>query len=230
MKKYIQLALVVMLFLSGCSGLTPILNLIATPTSPPPVDTPTPQPTVTLIPTRDLFATLTPTPVTFTPTKTPFVPGQPTEPPTVLPTFQPPSTSQGSSILTPSGDNSFITILVSYYVIYYNSGPCSPRELTVTAFVKDIVHTKYVYLFMRPREKSDTMLLGDWSSGEMLQNENGSFYYNVSAENIRKYYWFREAWIEYQLVAYDKNMKENARSQVLDKNISLVMCRAFGSP
>ncbi|MFN8460439.1 MAG: hypothetical protein U0X93_01515 [Anaerolineales bacterium] len=226
MKKFLQLALILMLFLSGCSGLTPLLNLIATPTPLPPVDTPTPQPTVTLIPTRDLFATLTPTPVTFTPTKTPFVPGQPTESPTILPTLQLPSTLQSSSNLTPSG-NSFITILVSYYVFYYNSGPCSPRELTVTAFVKDIVHTRYVYLFMRPREKSDTMLLGDWSSGEMLQNENGSFYYNVSAENIRKYYWFREAWIEYQLVAYDKNMEEVARSQVFDKNISMVMCRPY---
>ncbi len=226
MKKFIQLALTLVLFLSGCSGLTPLLDLIATPTPLPPVDTPTPQPTVTLIPTRDLFATLTPTPVTFTPTGTPFVPGQPTETQTIPPTFKIPSTAQGSSFLT-SQPTGFVTILLSYYAIYYNSGPCSPRELTVTAFVQDIIRTRYVYLFMRPREKSDTMLLGDWSSGEMLQNENGSFYYNVSAENIRKYYWFREAWIEYQLVAYDKNMKELARSQLFDKNMSLIMCRPY---
>ncbi|MBV6450947.1 MAG: hypothetical protein DCC56_12910 [Anaerolineae bacterium] len=225
MKKFIQAVSIATLFLSGCSGLTPLLDLIATPTPPPPVDTPTPQPTVTLIPTRDLFATLTPTPITFTPTKTPFVPNQPTETPTIPPTFQLPSTSQGSSILTPQG-NGFLTILTSHYVVYYNTGPCSPRTLTVTAFVQDIIHTDTVLIFMRPREKSDTMLLGDWSSGEMLQNENGSYYYDVSAVNIRKYYWFREAWIEYQLVAFDKDKKEIARSQVFDKNLSLVMCRS----
>ncbi len=222
MKKFIQVALASMFFLSGCAGLAPILDLIATPTLPPPVDTPTPQPTVTLIPTRDLFATLTATPVTFTPTKTPLVPDQPTE----TPTFQPPSTSQGSSILTPKGGG-FITILASHYVIYYNTGPCSPRTLTITAYVQDIIHTDSVLIFMRPREKSDTMLLGDWSSGEMLQNDNGSFYYDISAVNIRKYYWFKEAWIEYQLVAYDEDKIELARSQVFDKNISLVMCRAI---
>jgi hypothetical protein len=225
MKKLFPLALIT-IFLSGCSGLTPLLNLIATPTPLPPADTPTPQPTVTLIPTRDLFATLTSTPVTFTPTKTPLVPDQPTETPTAQPTFRPPSTSQGSFILTPA-NSGFLTILVSNYVIYYNTGPCLPRTLTVTAFVQDIIRTDSVLIFMRPREKSDTMLLGDWSSGEMLQNENGSYYYDISAVNIRKYYWFKNAWLEYQLVSFDEDMQEIARSQVFDRNISLVMCQAI---
>lgn len=225
MKKFIQLALLSFL-LSGCSGLTPLLDLIATPTPPPPADTPTIQPTVTLIPTRDLFATLTPTPITFTPTETPLVPeGQETQTATVQPTLRPPSTSQGASVLTPRS-NGFITILASHYVIYYNTGPCLPRTLTVTAFVQDIIRTDSVLIFMRPREKSDTMLLGDWSSGEMLQNENGSYYYDISAVNIRKYYWFRDAWLEYQLVSFDEDRKELARSQIFDRNISLVMCRA----
>ncbi|MCC6498722.1 MAG: hypothetical protein IT313_00495 [Anaerolineales bacterium] len=226
MKKFIQCALLSTLFLSGCAGLTPLLDLIATPTPPPPADTSTPQPTVTLIPTRDLFATLTATPITFTPTKTPLIPDQPTQISTLPLTLLPPSTSQGSSVLTPNA-NGFITIVASYYVIYYNSGPCSPRTLTITAVVQNLLLTDKVVLFMRPREKSDTMLLGDWSAGQMLQDKNGAFYYEVSALNIRKYYWFRDAWIEYQLVAFDDNMKETARSQVFDQSISLIMCRAF---
>ena len=225
MKKFFSVALLA-IFLSGCSGLDPLLNLIATPTVFIP-DTNTPRPTVTLVPTRDLFATLTPTLITYTPTETPLVPEQrATDTPTPQPTFAPPSTSQGSSVLTPNG-NGFLTILTSNYVIYYNTGPCSPRTLTVTAFVQDIIHTDYVLIFMRPREKSDTMLLGDWSSGEMLQNENGSFYYDVSAVNIRKYYWFKDAWIEYQLIAYDKDGVEIARSQLFDRNLSLIMCRSY---
>lgn len=225
MKKFFSVALLG-IFLSGCSGLSPLLDRIVSPT-PIPLDTLTPQPTVTLVPTRDLFATLTATPVTFTPTVTPLVPEpRDTDTPTPQPTFVPPSTSEGAAILTPR-NLGFITILASHYVIYYNTGPCSPRTLTVTAFVQDIIRTDSVLIFMRPREKSDTMLLGDWSSGEMLQNENGSYYYDISAVNIRKYYWFKEAWIEYQLVSYDEDRKELARSQIFDRNISLVMCRAI---
>jgi hypothetical protein len=119
----------------------------------------------------------------------------------------------------------FLTILLSGGAVYWNSGPCSPRSIKVTAFVSDIIHTDYVLLFMRPREKSDTMLLGDWSSVEMIPGENGRFLYEVGARNIRKYYWFIQAWVEYQLVAYDKDGVELFRSQVYDKTLSLIMCR-----
>jgi hypothetical protein len=218
MKKIIQLALVSIL-LGGCSGLEPLLQAIATPTSPPPADTLTPAPTVTLIPTLDLFATLTPTPITFTPTRTPLVPDPPTDTPT--PSFILP----GSLPFTPQSSG-FLSVLPSHYVVYYNTGPCTPRTLRITAYVQDIIHTDSVLIFMRPREKSDTMLLGDWSSGEMLKNENGSFYYDISAVNIRKYYWFRQAWIEYQLVSFDEDKIELARTPIYDRSISLIMCQS----
>lgn len=219
MKKYLQIALFTIL-LSGCSGLSPILELIATPTPPAPPDTLTPVPTVTLIPTRDLFATLTPTPVTFTPTRTPLIPDLPTDTP--APIFTLPSSSK-----SPASASGFLSILPSHYVIYYNTGPCLPRTLKITVVVQDLVHTDSVLIFMRPREKSDTMLLGDWSSGEMLQNDNGSYYYDISAVNIRKYYWFKDAWIEYQLVAFDENKIETAHSPIYDKSLSLVMCHSI---
>jgi len=93
MKKFAPF-LIIALVLSGCSGLAPVLNLLVSPTPEIPTETRTPQPTVTLIPTRDLFATLTPTPITFTPTQTPLVPDQlPTQ--TLVPPISatPPSTS-----------------------------------------------------------------------------------------------------------------------------------------
>ena len=223
MKKTLPILLFIFL-LSGCSGLSPILNLIVSPTPAPLIDTSTPQPTVTLIPTRDLFATLTPTPVTFTPTATPFVPDQPaTDTPSPAVTVPPPSTAQGETFFTPV-NKGFLTVLISSGVIYWNTGPCNPRSLTVTAFVDDLIHTDKVYLWMRPREKSDTMLLGDWSAGEMIQADNGSFNYTVTAVNIRKYYWFRNAWIEYQLVSYDENLVELARTQIYDRTMSLILC------
>ncbi len=222
MKKIIPLLLIPVI-LNGCAGLAPVLDLIVSPT-PTPQDTATPQPTVTRFPTQDLFSTLTPTPVTFTPTTTPLVPDQ-TETSTPFPTatFRPPSTVSGNTFFTPQ-NKGFLTILVSSGVLYWNSGPCLPRSLKVTAFVEDIIHTDRVILAMRPREKIDTMLLGDWSYVEMLPGENGSFSYEVGAVNIRKYVWFRNAWIEYQLISYDKNGVELARSQIYDKTLSLVMC------
>jgi hypothetical protein len=222
MKKVLPVVLMIIL-LSSCSSLSPIIDLIVSPT-PPPADTPTPQPTVTRIPTRDLFATLTPTPVTFTPTETPFIPDQPaTATPSLVSTIPPPSTVQGSTLFTPV-NNGFLTVLISSGVIYWNTGPCAPRSLTVTAYVGDLVHTDKVYLWMRAREKSDTMLLGDWSSGEMLQDENGSFSYTVTALSIRKYIHFRNAWIEYQLISYDEDSKELARTQIYERSMSLILC------
>ena len=223
MKKIVPILLLVFIS-SGCSSLSPLLDLVISPTPVPPTETRTPQPTVTRIPTQNLFATLTSTPVTFTPTDTPFIPDQPpTNTPTPRATLPPPSTSQGLTFFTPV-NKGFLTVLISSGVLYWNSGPCMPRSLTVTAFVEDLIHTDKVYLFMRPREKSDTMLLGDWSAGEMIQGDNGSFSYTVSARNIKKYHYFRNAWIEYQLVSFDKNLVELARTQVYDRTMSLILC------
>jgi len=223
MKKIVPILLLVFI-LSGCSSLSPLLDLVISPTSAPPTETRTPQPTVTRIPTQNLFATLTSTPVTFTPTDTPLIPDQPPTPtPTPRATLPPPSTSQGLTFFTPV-NKGFLTVLISSGVLYWNTGPCMPRSLTVTAFVEDLIHTDKVYLFMRPREKSDTMLLGDWSAGEMIQSDNGSYNYTISPVNIRKYYYFRNAWIEYQLVSFDKNLMELARTQVYDRTMSLILC------
>jgi len=230
MKKIIPFLLFALL-LEGCSGLSPILDLIASPTPGIAPDTPTPQPTVTRIPTRDLFATLTPTPVTFTPTTTPFVPDQPpTETSTGIPTIAPPSSFQLESYFTPKNQG-FLAVLISNPVIYWNAGPCMPRNVRITAFVEDLVHTDKVYLMLRAREKKDTLILQQWSSpAEMIKQENGSFNYNVTTDNIKRYYYHKEAWLEYQLVAVDENLQIIARTQIFDRNISLIMCRPVISP
>lgn len=224
MKKFTPF-LIVVLLLSGCSGLAPMFDLIVSPTPVIPTKTRTPQPTVTLIPTRDLFATQTPTPITFTPTQTPLVPEKlPTQ--TFSPSLTPPPiTTFNASLFTPK-NTGFLTVLVSNSVLYYNTGPCLPRTITVTAFVDDLIRTDMVLVFMRLREKSDTMLLGEWSSGEMIQQENGSYSYSISAINLRKYIYFRNAWLEYQLVSFDENRVELARTQIYDRTMSLIMCRS----
>lgn len=229
MKKIIQIILLGLL-LSGCSGGLPNLaNLIASPTPPAPADTPTPQPTVTLLPTQDLFATLTATPVTVTPTETSLIPDLPTDTPEPLPVFSSQIVNDTSTYFTKS--KGFLGILYSNPTLYWNSGPCSPRNIKMSVFVEDIIRTDKVFLFMRVRDKENTLLVEEWSAGaEMVKAENGSYNYNIRTFNLRKYYYHKTAWLEYQFVAIDKDRFVIGRTPVYDRNLSVVKCIPIGSP
>ncbi|HLF74222.1 MAG TPA: hypothetical protein VI524_07750 [Anaerolineales bacterium] len=213
------------IFLNGCSALAPVAQLLYTPTPPPAPSTQTPAPTVTLIPTRDLFATSTSTPVTFTPTETPLIPDQPpTSTPTALPTLGPPPDVQSGDYFTPKNVG-FLSVLISNNILYWNEGPCMPRNVRVSAFVEDLLNTEDVVLFMRLREKKNTLNVTEWGAGAiMLRAENGSFNYNVHTWNLRRYYYFKDAWLEYQLVAVNQDRQVIGRTQIYDRNISLVRC------
>ncbi len=233
MKKMFSLFLIG-LILAGCSGGLPNLtSLIATPTAPPPTDSPTPQPTVTLIPTLDLFSTATATPVTFTPTSTSLIPDLPTDTPQPLPTFNPAllNVAPGSNDTYFNQGKGFAGILYSSSIMYWNEGPCTPREIKFSVFVEDPLNTDRVYLFLRLREKKNTLNVGEWSAGaEMLKAENGTYNYDVRTRNLRRYFFYKEAWIEYQLVAVNDKMEVIGRTPIYDRNLSLVMCRPVGSP
>jgi len=223
MKKILPIFLLI-LFLAGCSGGLPdIAQLLATFT-PIPVDTDTPQPTVTLIPTQDLFATTTSTPITFTPTDTPLVPETlPTNTPAPQATFLAPL-NLGGGFLTPSAVG-FRSILASSGIIYWDEGPCLPRDIKFSVFVKDTVNTDKVLLFMRLREKKNTLNVTKWGAGaDMVKAEDGSFNYDVHTFNLNHYYYFIDAWLEYQLVALTKDYEETGRTQVYDKKITLARC------
>ncbi|HLO14582.1 MAG TPA: hypothetical protein VK206_07125, partial [Anaerolineales bacterium] len=199
MKKLIQL-LVAGIVLAGCSALPNLPQLIATPTAPLPADTPTSQPSSTPIPTQNLFATSTSTPLTFTPTVTAigaelFTPTNTTTP---FPTPAPPTAGlpvgpSSSDYFTPKSTG-FLSILTSSSIIYWNEGPCDPRDIKVSAFVEDQTNTDKVLLFMRLREKKNTLNVTDWGAGAiMTKAENGSFNYDVHTFNLHHYYYFREA-------------------------------------
>src|SRR5689334_13632964 len=153
MKKLVFL-LLVGTFLAGCAGGLPNIKLPpfnVTATPPPPAETPTPFVSVTPIPTQNLFATLTPTPLTFTPTVTAlgaelFTPtSTETESPIELPTLGIPGDAGSSDYFTPN-NTGFLSILISNNTIYWNEGPCSPRDIKFSAFVADQANTDLVVL------------------------------------------------------------------------------------
>jgi len=231
MKKYFPLLLIAIL-LMGCSGQLPdVMSLIMTPTFTP-MDTNTPVPTVTLFPTQDLFAFSTATPVTSTTTPTSLVSDFPTPVPTEtetpFPTFSAPINGapvfSSGNILTPR-DVGFVRILFSSGVIYWNEGPCEPRNIKINATVENTMSTDKVLLFLRLREKKNTLNVTDWSSGAiMLKEEDGSYSYNIRTWNIPRFYYYKDAYLEYQLVAITKDFLETGRTQIYAKNLSLVRC------
>jgi hypothetical protein len=237
MKKLIQI-LVLGALLGGCSGL-PNINLPqlgATATQPPPVDTPTKSPSSTPIPTQNLFATATRTPLTFTPTVTSigaelFTPTNtatafPTSAPTLsLPRPELPPDAASGDVFAPQSVG-FLSILLSSNTMYWNEGPCDPRNIQFSVVVEDVVNTNRVYLFTRLREKKNTLNVTRWNAGAwMVKEENGSYSYNLRTFNLRRYYYFKEAWLEYQLVALDENQEEIGRTPIYDKNATLVRCQ-----
>jgi hypothetical protein len=189
----------------------------------------------TPLPTQNLFATSTPTPLTFTPTVTAlgaelFTPtGTETDVPLGISpdilTPQVPVDPNSPDYFTPKSIG-FLSVLVSGNTMYWNSGPCTPRSIKFSAFVEDQINTYQVLLFTRLREKSDTLLVTKWNSGAlMVKEDNGSYNYDVHTYNLRQYYYFINAWLEYQLVAINENNEVIGRTPVYDRNVSLVLCR-----
>jgi hypothetical protein len=230
MKKFLPVLLIITLLSSGCSSLAPLLQLATTPTTaPPPTETFTPAPTVTKIPTQDLFATATYTPTSLIPTledgtEEPTVdPSNPeSDEPTPFPTFEAPSNTTG--VFTPT-TKGFQAVLISNNILYWNAGPCMPRSVKFAAFVTDLINTDKVLLFMRLREKKNTLNLTDWGGGAIMKKaNNGSFTYEVTPKNISKYYRFKDAWVEYQLVALNVDNLVVGRTQVYDRTVSLTRC------
>lgn len=229
MKKTLPFLLLLSL-LAGCSGFQlPDFTTLLTPQVETPADTATPQPTVTLIPTRDLFAISTSTPVTFTPTPSPIfsdtAPTFTTPTPVPLPTFSEQFINDMSRVTFFAENVGFRGILFSAATMYWGEGACPTRSIKMTVFVEDPERTDRVYMFLRLRDKANTLNVGEWSAGaEMIKVENGSFNYNIEPWNLRRYFHYRNAWIEYQFVSVNEKNEILGRTQLYDRNLSLARC------
>jgi hypothetical protein len=181
---------------------------------------------VTLIPTLNLFEVPSATPVTFTPTESSLIPELlPSLTPLPLPTFSEEFINDVTTTTFFVDTVGFRGVLYSEPILYWNEGPCKTRSIKITAFVEDPARTDRVFLFLRLREKKNTLNLGEWSAGaEMIKIENGSFNYKVETQHLRRYYYYKDAWIEYQLVAVNERLEILGRTQIYDRNLSLVRC------
>lgn len=234
MKKIFPI-LLLSVFLASCTSLpdiTEITTLLISPT-PTPADTATPRPTVTLFPTQDLFAISSATPVTFTPTDASSAPEVletptlvPTQTQVPLPTFSQEFINDMSRTTFFAADSGFRTVLYSEGTLFWGEGPCVTRSIKITALVEEPERTDRVFLFLRLRDKENTLNVGEWSAGaEMIKLQDGTFNYSVETDNLRRYFHYKRAWIEYELVSVNENLEILGRTKLFDRNISLQRCK-----
>jgi hypothetical protein len=142
-----------------------------------------------------------------------------------LPTFSETFINDMSRITFSEQDFGFGPVLYSAPILYWDEGSFVTRSIKITAFVKDPERTDRVFLFLRLRDKTNTLNVGEWSAGaEMIQLENGTFNYSVETHNLRRYWYYKSAWIEYELVSVNNNLQILGRTRLFDRNISLVKC------
>ena len=226
MKKSIYI-LVLTIFLSGCTALQNVTQLVASPTAPPPAHTQTPFVSVTPIPTQNLFATSTSTPLTFTPTVTQigaelFTPTQ-TETPLPIATVGLPASALGGSYFTPV-NTGFLAVTT---LIVWGSTCDGARSIKFTAQVMPARRLKYVTLWYRLQDKYSGRHT-DWGGGAILSdNDQGTYFYDLDLSQINDYRFFEDAWFQYQLVASTVTRRVLGRSVVSRTEISLTHCKVF---
>ncbi len=186
----------------------------ATPTiTPTSTDTPTvtPSPTIVRFPTFD--PNVTPTPL-FT-VVVPIFTGVSTATPILTATPVP--------TVTPSGPGpGFKEITVSEHKLYY--GICKPNKVNITATVDDpeTVYNVVFFVRLRSAKKEDYT---EWSKGAAMDDRgNGLWTYTLFTKTIEGRRSYTRAWIEYQIVATDKDGNFVARSWIFTQSMTLQPC------
>ncbi len=227
LKKIVIIMLAVII--TGCSALPVDLSFLSTPTTGP---TNTFEPTVTLIPSKevsntpDLFAvstempTITPNPnVTLArPTRTP--------PPTI--TNRPTITLEPMNVdlFTPSAPI-FGVPQKSTTQLVWGSTCDGARSIQFTVQVAHVKRMKYALLFYRLQDKYSSRNTG-WGGGAIMKdNDKGTYFYTLELDQIDDYRNYEDAWLQYQFVASTIGLTHLGSSVVDRTSVSLTHCKAL---
>jgi hypothetical protein len=119
------------------------------------------------------------------------------------------------------GDSIFTSIVKSDDWIYFG-GSCTPNEVRFSVTVYDFTGIRYVFLFVRVKDKNSSEIM-DWNDGKPMKATSGGTYIaTITLSDIPKYSSFADAWIWYQFVVQKPN-GEYVRSRVYS-DITLTKC------
>ena len=222
MKKAGLIALLSLL-LSGCSY-TDVLSLLPTPLPP----TATATATIYLSPTITPSITPTqPTP-TFTLTPTliyPFGTPVPSSTPRPFSTlYMVPSVTAQSA--TPEelqllGNGPFTTILVPGKELFW--GSCEPNTMKVTVQLAENVKAVGVVMALRLQDTQSPEHTG-WGQAIMTKQGDGVFTYDLTAKAFTHYREYKQAWGEYQFIAYTTGLEHVGSTQVYRNSLTIKPC------
>jgi len=226
--KKVFVSITILFLLSACQ-LDEVVALIITPTVPPPTPSVTSTATVFQTPTRTPTATLIPT-FTTTPTLAEGIHGSYTEAAEIDPKYLPtlyvvPTVTPAPKPMLAGLGPFFNSLTISKDILFW--GYCDERKyVDFEVRTTNNRRVTYVLLFMRLVDKGGNQSTA-WGGGAIMKrNSSGSYTYRVRPENIEHYEEFKDAWIEYQIVAATSTLKSLGRTQIYMEEISLKKCEA----
>ena len=228
--KKLAFLLLILSFLSGCSGLPVSIPFLQTPapTQPnAPLFTATPF-SLPNTNTPDLFVLNTLAPTTTPGEGTTIASDTPIPTIASTPTIRSTITLEpiDPSLFTPS-PNLFLSVQRSTGQIVWGSTCDGARNLQITAQVAPARRLKFVTLWYRLQDKYSGRHT-DWGGGAILSNnKQGTYFYTLELNQIQSYRYFEDAWLQYQLVASTVTRKVLGRSVVSRTDISLTHCSAL---
>jgi len=224
MKKILIAMLAIVI--TACSAIPLDLSFLTPPTAGP---TNSPEPTVTLLPSKtstpDLFAINTKSASTLPPGALPLT-NTPT--PEFTATTRPTITLEPLNpvLFTPS-PNLFLSVQRSTDQIVWGSTCNGARSIKFTVQVTRARRLRYVLLFIRLQDKYSGRGT-DWGAGAIMKdNDQGTYFYTIELDQIADYRSFENAWLQYQFVASTVGLTVLGRSVVDRTSVSLTHCKVF---
>jgi CSLREA domain-containing protein len=128
--------------------------------------------------------------------------------PAVTPTLTP-------TITLPAKGKPFFTVKLSAKQIFYRGMNCGPKQEEFQVQVADPKNLAGVWLFVRLKNKAGEGNT-DWGEALVMTPMGSGWYsYKLLSETIPGFVKYEDAWVQYQLVAYDKGFTRIATSDVL---------------
>ena len=247
MRKIYFILFALALIVASCSSLpslvsaTPTLAVIPTSlptdTLPAPIIQPSEAQTMSPAPTDTLEASVTPSELTlFNTTLTPETTkgtlqataslptdtSMPTFASTSTQTFNATNTSTPLPQPTPQGPV-FQSVTTSSDEIKWGD-TCQTFPITFTAQTQTGFNVTEVLLFLRLQNQAGTITTY-WDKAITMHSATlGTFTYDITPDKLDHYLDFNNAWVQYQLVAYNNQLHEVGRTQIYENSLLLTRC------
>ncbi len=107
-----------------------------------------------------------------------------------------------------------VVVKPNHIYYFYRGADCGEKQAQFQVQVSDPAKVAGVWLFVRLRNK-DGVETTDWGGALVMSPAGSGWYsYTLLSEEIPDFAKFRDAWVQYQFVAYDSSNAVVARSDV----------------